>query len=180
MAYRFFNIPAMTGGGDEAAELNAFLHGHKVVAVHREFAQDGAASRWCFCVEYLDGTPPASVQGGLPKVDYREVLDEAQFARFRKLREARKRIAEEDGVPVYAVFSNDQLAEMARCAELPTIASLKKIPGIGEKKVARYGERFVALLAEEEAGFPSEPQNDATEEDGKSNKEGGASSPGEP
>lgn len=149
----------------------------------RAGGEDGEAARaerGCAVAQAKTAKPTASVQGGLPKVDYREVLDEAQFARFRKLREARKRIAEEDGVPVYAVFSNDQLAEMARCAELPTIASLKKIPGIGEKKVARYGERFVALLAEEEAGFPSEPQNDATEEDGKSNKEGGASSPGEP
>lgn len=146
MAYRVFNIPAMAGSGDEASELNAFLRGHKVVAVNREFVQDGASSRWCFCVEYLDGTPPA---GGVAsgKIDYREVLDDEQFARFRVLREARKKVAEEDGVPVYAVFSNDQLAEMAKIEGGPDEAALRKISGIGEKKIARYGRRFLELAA---------------------------------
>lgn len=159
MAYRVFNIPAVAGSGDEAAELNAFLRGRKVVAVHREFLQDGAASRWCFCVEYLDGTPPGPPAGAGGKIDYREVLDEAQFARFRVLREARKKVAEEDGVPVYAVFTNDQLAEMAKVEGGIGEADLRKIAGIGEKKTARYGRRFLEL-AGVGAGCPGEPEGE--------------------
>lgn len=151
MAYRVFSVPAMAGTDDEAAELNAFLRGHRVVAVNREFVQDGAGSRWCFCVEYLDGTPPGggASGGGGGRVDYREVLDDEQFARFRTLREARKKVAEEDGVPVYAVFSNDQLAEMAKLEGGVGEAELRKIAGIGEKKIARYGRRFLELAAGE-------------------------------
>ena len=168
MAYRIFSYPATLSAGDDAAELNAFLHGHKIVSVHKEFLNDGADSRWCFCVEYLDGTPPAPPPGGagFSKVDYREVLDEKQFARFRLLREARKKLAEEDGVPVYAVFSNEQLADMARSDGNLDIAAMKKIPGIGEKKAARYGERFLSLVAVDAPGGADE--------------QGGASPPGEP
>lgn len=46
MPYRIFSIPETAGASDDAAELNAFLHGHKIVAVTRESVADGASSRW--------------------------------------------------------------------------------------------------------------------------------------
>lgn len=150
MQYRFFMIPA---GGDTPAEeeLNRFLRGHRVLTTHREFVSDGASGSWCFAVEYLDGASPSSASGGKfsakPKTDYREVLSEAEFAKFRVLRECRKALAEADAVPAYAVFLDEHLAEMSKMEEL-TLANLKKISGVGERKVEKYGEGLLKLFSE--------------------------------
>ena len=43
--------------------------------------------------------------------DYKQVLKPEEFEVFSRLREWRKGVAEKEGVPVYVVFSNEQLAE---------------------------------------------------------------------
>lgn len=152
MQYKFFTIPAM--GADVSAatdELNAFLRGHRILTVQRELVNNGAQSCWCCCVEYMENGKPAteifSRAGTREKIDYRNVLSEADFAKFRVLRECRKAIAEADAVPAYAVFLDEHLAEMSRLDAL-TLAGMRKIPGIGEKKAEKYGERIIALFEE--------------------------------
>jgi superfamily II DNA helicase RecQ len=76
------------------------------------------------------------------KVDYRTVLDEATFEKFAKLREIRKRFAEAEAVPAYAVFTNEELAEIAKLPEL-TEQTIRTISGIGEKKVEKYGQKLI-------------------------------------
>lgn len=76
------------------------------------------------------------------KVDYKQVLTESQFAVFSRLREIRKALANEDGVPAYAVFTDEELAGICRLAEL-TEKSLATLPGIGEKKIIRYGKSML-------------------------------------
>lgn len=44
-----------------------------------------------------------------PKIDYRDILKPEDFTIYSKLREIRKEIAEKNGVPVYTVFTNEQL-----------------------------------------------------------------------
>ena len=132
--------------------MNRFLRSHRVLAANREFVSAGDASFWCFAVEYLDspsGTPFTAAGGkySKPKVDYREVLSEEEFAKFRVLRECRKALAEADAVPAYAVFLDEHLAEMSRMSEL-TVANLRKIGGVGEKKVEKYGEPLLKLWEE--------------------------------
>jgi superfamily II DNA helicase RecQ len=73
------------------------------------------------------------------------VLSEADFAVFAKLRELRKSIAEAEGVPPYAVFTNEHLASMVR-GKLKTLDALGRIEGVGPGRVDRYGARFLALL----------------------------------
>ena len=48
------------------------------------------------------------------KVDFRDILTDAEFAVFARLRAARKERADADGIPAYAVFTNEQLAEMVQ------------------------------------------------------------------
>ena len=65
---------------------------------------------------------------------------------FRTLRELRKAIADERDVPAYVVFSDAVLRAMAR--ERPrTAAQLLGISGVGEKKLADFGGRFLAEIA---------------------------------
>jgi ATP-dependent DNA helicase RecQ len=66
---------------------------------------------------------------------------------FRKLREARKALADERNVPAYVVFSDAVLRAMAR--EKPTtLAAMRRISGVGEKKLADYGEIFVGVVTD--------------------------------
>ena len=51
---------------------------------------------------------------GGARVDYKEILNEEDFRLFAQLRELRKQVAEEMSVPLFAIFSNEQLAEIAR------------------------------------------------------------------
>ena len=69
--------------------------------------------------------------------------DEALFERLRALR---KRLADEAEVPPYVVFPNTTLAAMAS-ARPATAAELLAVPGVGEKKLATYGEPFLAEIA---------------------------------
>ena len=56
----------------------------------------------------------------MAKIDYRAVLDERTFALFSHLREIRKALAEKEHLTPYAVFTNEQLAEVAkvRCSSV--------------------------------------------------------------
>jgi ATP-dependent DNA helicase RecQ len=61
---------------------------------------------------------------------------------FERLRNVRKRIAEGQKVPPYIIFSDRTLHEM--CRRFPSTSSdMRKISGVGEAKLERYGEDFI-------------------------------------
>lgn len=127
-------------------EMNAFLQSHRVLAVRKEFVADGENAFWTFCVEYLDSPAGTSSAGGKPpRVDYREVLKPEEFEVFSRLREWRKGVAEREGVPVYAVVTNEQLAQMVQ-KHVNTKASLKEIEGVGEARIEKYGDALLERL----------------------------------
>jgi len=153
MELQFFRIPAREPG-EFVEELNRFLRGHRVLMVQRELVREEGGAYWAVCVEYLPAAPAAgkgAVAAGKPKVDYREVLSEADFAVFSRLRELRKQVAEQEAVPVYAVFTNEQMAAMVT-GKADSLAALGRIDGIGEARVQKYGAAFLAVLGE--AGSP--------------------------
>ncbi len=65
---------------------------------------------------------------------------------FDELRALRKRLADERDVPAYVIFPDTTLRAMAR--DVPrTATELRRIPGVGDKKLQDYGEVFLAALA---------------------------------
>jgi len=70
-------------------------------------------------------------------------VDEALFERLRALR---KQLADAQGVPAYVVFSDATLAAMAALRP-KTREELRRVSGVGEVKLARYGTAFLAVLA---------------------------------
>ncbi|MEN8134818.1 MAG: DNA helicase RecQ [Thermodesulfobacteriota bacterium] len=64
---------------------------------------------------------------------------------FEKLRELRKKIAAEQGVPPFVVFSDASLAEMAAVRPQDNGAMLT-ITGVGKHKLEHYGARFLKVL----------------------------------
>jgi len=147
MQFKLFSIPA-TGDVEAEEELNCFLRSHRAVSVEKELVQGGHTAYWCFCVEYLlNGPLPEGKSSGRPRVDYKEILSEDDFALFVRLREARKQLAGKEAIPVYAVCTNEQLAEMAKRRAI-TMADLKKIDGFGDAKAEKFGETFLTAIRE--------------------------------
>ena len=66
---------------------------------------------------------------------------------FERLRELRRVLAAEQGVPAYVVFADRSLADMA--ARRPaTREEFLASHGVGEAKLERYGDAFLALIAQ--------------------------------
>ena len=154
MQLKLFSIPA-TGDPQVEEELNRFLRSHRALSVQKELVQSGGAADWCFCIEYLaDGAPEVRGGGGRGRVDYKQLLSEEDFAVFVRLRDTRKQFATQEAIPVYAVCTNGQLAEMAK-SRAATLADLKKIDGFGDAKAEKYGEAFLVAISPPE-GQPRE------------------------
>ncbi len=158
MQFRIFSVPA---SGDPAAEeeLNHFLRANRVVSVSKELSTVAGSPTWFFCVEFLnDGRAPGgsnnSRRGG--SVDYREVLSPEDFAVFVRLRDARKALSQRDAVPVYAICTNEQLAQIAQ-ARCDSASALQKIQGLGEAKVQKYGAELLKAVAGETETSDAEP-----------------------
>ncbi len=152
MQVHFFTIPVHSGA-EAAEELNRFLAGHRILSVDRQLVQDGTNSAWTLCVTIEESGQGRAQPARRGKVDYREVLNDADFSVYARLRSLRKEIAEADGVPLYALFTNEQMAEMVT-RRVASLAALREIPGVGEARVTKYGEPFLKALAEALAAEP--------------------------
>ena len=66
---------------------------------------------------------------------------------FDTLRECRKELADENGVPPYVIFHDATLMQMA--TEKPTTSeSLLEISGVGQTKLERYGAKFLQVISD--------------------------------
>lgn len=133
--------------GKQQDELNVFLRSHKILDVSQHIVQNERGAYWCFCVRYIESTTTdARNLQFKEKVDYKQVLDEATFKVFARLREIRKQIATDDAIPAFAVFTDEELSALAKLPEI-TAKTMQTVKGIGEKKVERYAQRFINALA---------------------------------
>jgi ATP-dependent DNA helicase RecQ len=67
---------------------------------------------------------------------------------FERLRAWRGATAKEQGVPAYVVFNDATMREIAM-KEPATLDELGQVSGIGENKLARYGQAVLDLLNNE-------------------------------
>lgn len=146
MQIRIFIIP-IKNVDDSEIEMNRFLRSHRVLAVKKEFVVDGENSFWTFCIEYLDAVSGSVPVGSTarPKVDYKEQLQPDEFLAFSRLREWRKRVADEEAVPVYTIFTNGQLAEIVT-KKVSSKSALGSIIGVGEARVTKYGDGLLSVI----------------------------------
>ncbi len=76
---------------------------------------------------------------------------------FDELRELRRELAAERGVPPYIVFNDATLREMARL-QPQSAEQLHAIKGVGQKKLADYGDVFLTKIRKFQAA-ESDPQS---------------------
>jgi superfamily II DNA helicase RecQ len=143
MSYAFFWIPAMEPQPAQE-ELNRFLASHRVMAVERQFVTQASGAAWSIAVEYAEGAP-VGVPARKGRVDYRELLDPATFVLFDALRKHRRRLSESEGVPPYAIFTDEQLAAIAR-RRPTTLEELRSVQGIGDARGAKYGAGVLDIV----------------------------------
>ena len=75
---------------------------------------------------------------------------------FDALRETRRSLAAEAGVPAYVIFHDSTLREIA-AAKPARLDELAQVNGVGRAKLERYGEAMLAAVASHDAG--SGPRN---------------------
>ena len=68
-------------------------------------------------------------------------------ALFERLRALRKHLADAHGVPPYVVFHDATLREMVERRPV-TLNQFADLPGVGQAKLARYGDQFIAAIVE--------------------------------
>ncbi len=66
---------------------------------------------------------------------------------FERLRAWRTGVAKELGMPPYVIFHDATLAAIA-ASPPATLAELALVNGVGETKLARYGQQILEVLAE--------------------------------
>lgn len=66
---------------------------------------------------------------------------------WARLRAERRRLAEAEGVPPYVIFHDTTL--LAMLEQRPaSLAEFSQLPGVGQRKLERYGESFLKALAD--------------------------------
>lgn len=148
--YKFFVVP-IKDSVEVESDLNRFIRSKRVLTVHREFVCQGENSFWVMAVEYLshnDKKENKEIRKG--RIDYKEILPPEAFSMFVKLREWRKEIAAQEAIPLYTIFTNDQLAEIAK-KRIESKSDLHRIAGIGDARVKKYGDDIIRVLTEDSA-----------------------------
>ena len=126
------------------AELNDFLEERDVVSVAEHLFVHEQQPTWALMVTWRERRP-ALREGKRQKPDWGADLDEADAAVYDALRAWRNARAQEEGKPAYALFTNRQLAELAR--RRPTsVSAIGAVRGIGPSRVDRYGEDVLTVI----------------------------------
>jgi ATP-dependent DNA helicase RecQ len=95
----------------------------------------------------LDRTPPSKRERRRSSA---ATIAPADQALWEALRAERKRLADEQGVPAFMIFSDASLRDMlARRPRSPD--EMLAVNGVGEKKLARYGAAFLRVIAAAES-----------------------------
>jgi ATP-dependent DNA helicase RecQ len=66
---------------------------------------------------------------------------------FERLRAWRTAVAKEQGMPPYVIF-HDATLRLIAASPPSTLAGLALVNGVGETKLARYGQQILDVLAE--------------------------------
>lgn len=140
-------IISVSSNQNSENELNLFLRSNKIFNLEKDFVANGINSYWAVWVQYDNfGEKSAnnSTKRIKSKIDYKEKLDPAIFEIFAKLREIRKKIAIENGVAVYIVFTNEELENIALLDKI-SVENMLTIKGVGQKRIEKYGKKLVEL-----------------------------------
>lgn len=150
MQIKTYAIP-LIGGEALNEEMNSFLRSKKILDLDKQLVVLEKTAFWSFCISYLEDAGQPYKERNKP--DYRQELGEAGFQRFSRMREIRKQLAQDESLPAYAIFTDEELSSLAKIEDL-NMTNMKNVKGVGEKKVEKYGQHFIKELKNEKDGKP--------------------------
>ena len=155
-----------TGEFDEG-ELRTFVEAHEVLAVQEHMLAVEGRPAWAILVSFRDRAKPGVARPPSMERDAALEVPEADRGLFEVLRRWRNERAKRDGRPTYIVFTNRQLADIAR-VQPKTLAALHEVNGVGESKLREYGPDVLALIGAQAAsdGPPPDAANPVGSTDG--------------
>ncbi|MCP4398574.1 MAG: hypothetical protein GY801_14915, partial [bacterium] len=118
-------------------ELRAFLLNKQIKTLRPEFFQANGKAYWSIFAEYENVFST--------DIEKSDGLNEPQKLLFQRLREWRKETANKEGIPVFIIANNSQLAEVV-LRDPKTLESLRQIHGFGKKKVDKYGKEILGMI----------------------------------
>ena len=138
----------------EEEDLNRFLRSHRILQIERHFCND-SGGYWAVFVEYIDGNPQdaSTPVRRRDKQDATQGLSEEEKQRFEYFKEVRRQLATKNSIPAYLIFTNEELAILARVEEL-TPESIKYIKGIAPTRLKAYIENFYVVKDAKESKGP--------------------------
>ncbi|MFI9026541.1 DNA helicase RecQ [Streptomyces sp. NPDC053560] len=137
------------------------LRGERQVPMRREPEKPARAAR------------PKTAKGKRAAVD----LPAELVPVFEALRAWRGQTAKEQGVPAYVIFHDATLREIAT-ARPSTVAELGTVNGVGENKLAKYGEAILEVLADGPSATGASGMGASAERAADSGRAGGGQSGG--
>ena len=144
MKVAFFTIPVLDPTSTQQT-VNQFLSQHRVVSVDRQLVTSNDCSVWALCVTYIDAQAIPSTKPTKERVDYKEILTPEEFDVFSSLRELRKTVAAQQGINLYHVFTNDQLAAIVQ-KRMTTKAQVAGISGVGKARAENFAPIFLEAM----------------------------------
>jgi len=151
MAFKIMTVP-LPETQDRDLDVNAFMVAHTVVSVQRRVVTTSEEAYVVFMIEYVPSPQEnARTYASAEKTerkDWRAALSDDDFRVFNLLREERAKIADEEGVKVFNIFTNAQLVDIVR-GKVLTKAQLGSVPQVGESRVRKYADRILAVMNRE-------------------------------
>ena len=122
------------GGLRLSDSCRPLLRGEVTLALRKELKPQTSSTR---------GSGSASPASQLVRVEERE--------QWEALRTLRRNLAQEHAVPPYVIFPDSTLLEMLR-SQPTSMAEMGRVSGVGARKLERYGEAFLQVLAGSSGG----------------------------
>ncbi len=150
-------------GGFRDEALTELAATHEILSLVPAFFDHGGRPFWTVFAECIARAPAASEAPA--SSDAPATLDAQARAVYDRLVSWRRARAKTEGVPPYIILTNAQ-ARAAVVARPSTLAGLRGIRGIGERKAAKYGRAILEILHGPDPTSRAGEQPDATPERG--------------
>jgi superfamily II DNA helicase RecQ len=148
-----------TGRFDDR-ELQEFLQHRQALDVSEHFFVHERIPTWALLVSYRETEQAGTgARRKGPRPDPAADLSAEDRPLYDALRHWRNERAKREGRPAYVLFTNRQMADIAR-RRPDGLSSLEEIPGIGEGRARDLGEEVLALVRSQPPrveGSPGEP-----------------------
>ena len=139
MRVHIFTLPFEPGKDIfDDAELNKFLLNKQIKSLRAEFFLYNDRPYWTVFVYY-------ELHVSRDEKKFADLNDHQKLL-YQRLREWRKERADTDGIPVFIIATNQELAELTRRAPRNP-DGLRQIHGFGKKKLEKYGKELLDIIS---------------------------------